>query len=84
MKIKELASGTVCVIYAVIMLEGILMATPFALYLYSFYFPFLEGVQQSILVIILNNRKDGSKNNEGRDRPPFPNEYHLLVCRNLS
>ncbi|MBT8357794.1 MAG: isoprenylcysteine carboxylmethyltransferase family protein [Desulfobacterales bacterium] len=49
MKIKKLTSGAVCIIYAVIMLEGILMATPFALYLYSFYFPFLEGVQQSIL-----------------------------------
>ena len=46
---KKLASGAILVIYALIMLEGILMATPFALYLYSFYFPFLEGVQQSIL-----------------------------------
>jgi len=49
MKIKKLTSGAVYVIYALIMLEGILMAAPFALYLYSFYFPFLEGVQQSIL-----------------------------------
>ncbi len=49
MKIKKLTSGAVYVIYALIMLEGILMATPFALYLYSFYFPFLEVVQQSIL-----------------------------------
>jgi hypothetical protein len=49
MKIKKLTSGAVYVLYAVIMLEGILMATPFALYLYSFYFPFLEGVQQNIL-----------------------------------
>ena len=45
----KLTSGAILVIYALIMLEGILMATPFALYLYSFYFPFLEGVQQSIL-----------------------------------
>ena len=49
MKIKKLTSGAVYAIYALIMLEGILMATPFALYLYSFYFPFLEGVQQNIL-----------------------------------
>ena len=46
---KKLTSGAILVIYALIMLEGILMATPFAVYLYSFYFPFLEGVQQSIL-----------------------------------
>jgi protein-S-isoprenylcysteine O-methyltransferase Ste14 len=31
------------------MLEGVLMATPFALYVYSFYFPFLEVLQQSVL-----------------------------------
>jgi protein-S-isoprenylcysteine O-methyltransferase Ste14 len=49
MKIKKITSGAIFVLYALIMLEGILMAAPFALYLYSFYFPFLEGVQRSIL-----------------------------------
>jgi protein-S-isoprenylcysteine O-methyltransferase Ste14 len=46
---KKLTSSAILVLYAVIMLEGILMATPFALYLYSVYFPFLEVLQQSIL-----------------------------------
>lgn len=49
MGLKKITSGTVYAIYALIMLEGILMATPFALYLYSFYFPFLEVVQQNTL-----------------------------------
>ncbi|MEE9571825.1 MAG: methyltransferase [Candidatus Neomarinimicrobiota bacterium] len=31
------------------MLEGILMATPFGLFLYSFYSPFLVGVRKSVL-----------------------------------
>lgn len=44
---KKLASGAILTVYAVIMLEGLLMATPFALYLYSVYFPFLEVLQQS-------------------------------------
>jgi hypothetical protein len=47
--INKVASCAIFVLYAVIMLEGILMATPFALYLYSVYFPFLEILQQSIL-----------------------------------
>jgi protein-S-isoprenylcysteine O-methyltransferase Ste14 len=46
---KKLTSSGILILYAVIMLEGILMATPFALYLYSVYFPFLEILQQSIL-----------------------------------
>jgi protein-S-isoprenylcysteine O-methyltransferase Ste14 len=46
---KKLTSGAILIVYVLIMLEGILMATPFALYLYSFYFPFLEVLQQSIL-----------------------------------
>jgi protein-S-isoprenylcysteine O-methyltransferase Ste14 len=46
---KKITSSAVLILYVVIMLEGILMATPFALYLYSFYFPFLEVLQQSIL-----------------------------------
>ena len=49
MKVKKLTSGAVYVIYGMIMLEGILMATPFGLFLYSFYLPFLEGVRQSAL-----------------------------------
>ncbi len=46
---KKITSSALFILYALIMLEGILMATPFALYLYSFYFPFLEVLQQSIL-----------------------------------
>jgi protein-S-isoprenylcysteine O-methyltransferase Ste14 len=46
---KKLTSSAILILYAVIMLEGILMATPFALYLYSVYFPFLEVLQKSIL-----------------------------------
>jgi protein-S-isoprenylcysteine O-methyltransferase Ste14 len=46
---KKLTSGAILVIYALIMMEGILMATPFGLFLYSFYRPFLEGVRQSVL-----------------------------------
>ncbi len=46
---KKLTSSALLILYAVIMLEGVLMATPFALYLYSVYFPFLEVLQQSIL-----------------------------------
>lgn len=46
---KKLASGAIFVLYALIMMEGILMATPFGLFLYSFYLPFLEGVRQSVL-----------------------------------
>ena len=49
MKIKKLSSKAILVLYAFIMLEGILMATPFGLFLYSFYRPFLEGVRQSAL-----------------------------------
>lgn len=52
---KKLTSSAILVLYAVIMLEGILMATPFAIYLYSFYFPFLEGVQQSTLTAWLSS-----------------------------
>jgi protein-S-isoprenylcysteine O-methyltransferase Ste14 len=46
---KKLTSGAILVLYALIMMEGILMATPFGLLLYSFYRPFLEGVRQSVL-----------------------------------
>lgn len=46
---KKLTSGAIFVLYALIMMEGILMATPFGLFLYSFYLPFLEGVRQSAL-----------------------------------
>lgn len=46
---KTLASGTVNLLYWLIMLEGILMATPFGLLLYSFYDPFLAGARQSEL-----------------------------------
>ncbi|MEE9302235.1 MAG: hypothetical protein V3U84_00470, partial [Thiotrichaceae bacterium] len=46
---KKLTSGAILVLYALIMMEGILMATPFGLFLYSFYRPFLEGVRQSVL-----------------------------------
>lgn len=49
MKIKKLTTGAANVFYGMIMLEGILMATPFGLFLYSFYRPFLEGVRQSVL-----------------------------------
>lgn len=46
---KKLTSRAILVFYALIMMEGILMATPFGLFLYSFYRPFLEGVRQSVL-----------------------------------
>lgn len=46
---KKLTSGAITVLYALIMLEGLIMATPFGLFLYSFYLPFLEGVRQSVL-----------------------------------
>lgn len=46
---KKLTSGAILVLYALIMLEGLIMATPFGLFLYSFYLPFLEGVRQSDL-----------------------------------
>ena len=46
---KRLASGTVNFLYWLIMLEGILMATPFGLLLYSFYDPFLAGARKSEL-----------------------------------
>ncbi len=44
---KTLASGTVNFLYWLIMLEGILMASPFGILLYSFYDPFLAGARQS-------------------------------------
>jgi protein-S-isoprenylcysteine O-methyltransferase Ste14 len=46
---KTLASGAVNFLYWLIMLEGILMATPFGILLYSFYDPFLAGARQSEL-----------------------------------
>ncbi|NIA70054.1 hypothetical protein HBA54_15725 [Pelagibius litoralis] len=46
---KKLASGTVIFLYWLIMLEGILMASPFGILLYSFYDPFLAGARQSEL-----------------------------------
>lgn len=46
---RKLSSDAILVLYALIMMEGILMATPFGLLLYSFYRPFLEGVRQSVL-----------------------------------
>ena len=46
---KSLASGTISILYWLIMLEGILMATPFGILLYSFYDPFLAGARQSEL-----------------------------------
>ena len=46
---KVLASGTVNFLYWLIMLEGILMATPFGILLYSFYDPFLAVARQSEL-----------------------------------
>ncbi len=44
---KWLTSGTVNLLYWLIMLEGILMATPFGLLLYSFYDPFLAVARRS-------------------------------------
>ena len=44
---KTLASGTVNFLYWLIMLEGILMASPFGIWLYSFYDPFLAGARRS-------------------------------------
>ena len=46
---KKFTSRVIIIFYALIMLEGILMATPFGLFLYSFYGPFLEGVRKSVL-----------------------------------
>ena len=46
---KTLASGAVNFLYWLVMLEGILMATPFGILLYSFYDPFLAGARQSEL-----------------------------------
>ena len=46
---KKVTTRAIFVFYALIMLEGILMATPFGLFLYSFYLPFLEGIRQSVL-----------------------------------
>ncbi len=46
---KKLTSGAILILYALIMLEGLIMATPFGLFLYSFYLPFLEGVRQNDL-----------------------------------
>lgn len=46
---KKLTSGTVNFLYWLIMLEGVLMATPFGIFLYSFYDPFLEGARHSDL-----------------------------------
>ena len=46
---KKLASGTVNFLYWLIMLEGVLMASPFGILLYSFYDPFLAGARQSEL-----------------------------------
>ena len=46
---KKLTSGAILTLYALIMLEGLIMATPFGLFLYSFYLPFLEGMRQSAL-----------------------------------
>ena len=46
---KTLTSGTVVLLYWLIMLEGILMASPFGILLYSFYDPFLAGARQSQL-----------------------------------
>ena len=46
---EKLTSGTINFFYWLIMLEGILMATPFGLLLYSFYDPFLAGARQSEL-----------------------------------
>ncbi len=46
---KRLTKGTVGFLYWLIMLEGVLMATPFGILLYSFYDPFLAGARQSTL-----------------------------------
>ena len=46
---KKLASGTVDFVYWLIMLEGVLMASPFGILLYSFYDPFLDGARKSEL-----------------------------------
>ena len=46
---KTLASGTVNFLYWMIMLEGILMASPFGILLYSFYDPFLAWARHSEL-----------------------------------
>ena len=45
---KKIASRTILAFYALIMMEGILMAGPFGLLLYSFYDPFLEAARQSV------------------------------------
>ena len=46
---KTLASGTAVCLYWLIMLEGILMASPFGILLYSFYDPFLAVARKSEL-----------------------------------
>jgi len=46
---KAFVSGALNVLYWLIMLEGILMATPFGLLLYAFYDPFLAEARQSDL-----------------------------------
>ena len=46
---NKITSRALFLFYALIMLEGILMATPFGLFLYSFYLPFLEVARQSVL-----------------------------------
>jgi len=46
---KKVTSGAVNFLYWLIMLEGILMATPFGILLYSFYDPFLAGARQNEL-----------------------------------
>jgi len=46
---KTVTSGAVNFLYWLIMLEGILMATPFGILLYSFYDPFLAGARQNEL-----------------------------------
>ena len=44
---KKLASRTLVVFYLLVMMEGILMASPFGLFLYSFYDPFLSLMGKS-------------------------------------
>lgn len=46
---RKITSGALFALYALIMLEGLVMATPFGLFLYSFYLPFLEVARQSVL-----------------------------------
>jgi len=46
---KKVTSGAVNFLYWLIMLEGILIATPFGILLYTFYDPFLAAARQSEL-----------------------------------